>query len=109
MITIGKFIPPKGYTLYGGADVSAVEVKGGAIYWAASMYLPSGGLALVITVQTPTGSTAYIPLNDAGKPLVNARGQFTSLGNHLYFTGIDKTIDTKPEVYLYLMENAQPV
>jgi hypothetical protein len=113
MILITKFRPPVGYTLYGGADVSSVQVRGGAVYWAASMFLPStvygGGLALVIVVQTPQGSTAYIPLNTNNQPLRDARGQFTSLGDHLYFTGIDKTIESKPEVYMYLMENALPV
>lgn len=105
MITLAKLIPANGYVPYAGADISAV-VNGYTIYWACSSKLPSGSQATVVFVQTPGKPTeALVPKNEKGLPLLNARGQFTVVGNKVYLAAWDKTIDSSPQGYIFEVDD----
>jgi len=109
---VSRLIPAKGYTIYAGADISAI-LTNEKIVWACSANLPktlyNGALVNVIFIQPLNGAetTALIPLNEGNTPLLNARGSLNGLGIPVY-VGWDKTVDRSPVAYAYSLEDELP-
>lgn len=124
MIHQVRFNPPDNYKglktgdgkVYTGAAHFGVPTMTGATYFAVSADLPlSAGygdvFAVVVFVQIGNNKAVpYIPIRpDTGKPYLNARASFTTFGNNLYLTLIDKTVENNPVTDVILMENAKPI